>query len=160
MGRIKEININILFFDDMINIKNFHSNLVKVDKKSYKDNDICYICYITIKKFDDCENIHSVNLLYLIIHLLQDILKKKTTKNTEFLIRQTNMKRFCQELDQKLKNLMVEKNFFIKKNYARIGINTDDLPLNKPLKFPTLTITIRCFLQDSEKLYLQIYLDE
>ena len=56
---------------------------------------------------------------------------------------------------------MVEKNYFMKKNYARIGINTDDdLPLNKPLKFPTLTIIIRCIFQEGEKLYPQIYLDE
>ena len=50
---------------------------------------------------------------------------------------------------------------FYKKNYARIGINTEDgLPLNKPLKLPTLTIIIRCALQEGEKLYPQIYLDE
>ena len=56
---------------------------------------------------------------------------------------------------------MVEKNCFMKKNYARIGVNTDeDLPLNKPLKFSTLTIIIRCVLQKNEKLYPQIYLDE
>ena len=62
---------------------------------------------------------------------------------------------------QKLKNSMVGKNCFMKKNYATIGVNTDDdLPLNKPLKFPTLTIIIRCILQKGEKLYPQIYLDE
>ena len=49
----------------------------------------------------------------------------------------------------------------MKKNYARIGINTDDdLPLSKPLKFSTLTIIIRYVFQDGEKLYPQIYLDE
>ena len=53
------------------------------------------------------------------------------------------------------------KELFYKNNYAKIGINTDDdLPLSKPLKFPTLTIIIRCALQDGEKLYLQIYLDK
>ena len=52
----------------MINIKNFHSNLLKIDKNSYKDIDIYYIGYITIKKFGNCENIHRVNPLYLIIH--------------------------------------------------------------------------------------------
>ena len=52
----------------MINIKNFHSILLKIDKKSYKDIDIYYIRYITIKKFGDCENVHSVNALYLIIY--------------------------------------------------------------------------------------------
>ena len=37
-----------------------------MEKKSYKDIDIYYIGCITIKKFGDCENIHSVNPLYLI----------------------------------------------------------------------------------------------
>ena len=49
---------------------------------------------------------------------------------------------------------------FYEKNYARVRVNTDDdLPLNKPLKFPTLTI-IRCVFEESGKLYPQIYLDE
>ena len=54
MGKGKEINIKgqtYYFFDDMINIKNFHSNLLKIDKKSHEDIDIYYIGYITIKKF-------------------------------------------------------------------------------------------------------------
>ena len=34
---------------------------------SYKDIDIYYSGYIPNKKFDDCENIYSVNPLYLII---------------------------------------------------------------------------------------------
>ena len=61
----------------MINIKNFHSNLLKIDKKLYKDIDIYYIGYITIKKFGDCENIHSANPFYLIIHSATVDLKKK-----------------------------------------------------------------------------------
>ena len=52
----------------MIDIRNFHSNLLKIDKKSHKDIDIYYVGYIMIKKFSDCENIHSMNPLYLIIH--------------------------------------------------------------------------------------------
>ena len=34
----------------MINIKNFDSNLLKIDKESYKNVDIYYIGYIAIKK--------------------------------------------------------------------------------------------------------------
>ena len=49
----------------------------------------------------------------------------------------------------------------MKKNYAWTRVNTDDdLPLNKPLKFPTLTTVIRCVFQKDEELYLQIYLNE
>ena len=47
----------------------------------------------------------------------------------------------------------------MKKNYARIGVNTDDdIPLNKQLKFPT--IITRCVFQEGGKLYPQMYLDE
>ena len=50
---------------------------------------------------------------------------------------------------------------FYEKNYARIGVNTDDdVSLNKRLKFPTLTIIIRLVFQKGKKLYPQIYLDE
>ena len=50
------------------------SNLLKIDKKSYRDFDIYYIGYLTNKKFSNCngdcdhENIRSVNPLYLIFH--------------------------------------------------------------------------------------------
>ena len=53
------------------------------------------------------------------------------------------------------------KKMFYEKNYARVAVNTDDdLPLNKQLKFPRLTIIIRCVLQNGETLYPQIYLDK
>ena len=38
-----------------------------MEKTSYRDIDIYYTSYIMIKKFGDCENIHSGNLCYLII---------------------------------------------------------------------------------------------
>ena len=44
----------------MINIKDFDSNLLKIDKKSYKNIDIYYIGYITMKDFDYVR-INSVN---------------------------------------------------------------------------------------------------
>ena len=50
---------------------------------------------------------------------------------------------------------------FHEKNYARIRVDTDDdVPLNVSLKFPTLTIIIRCAIQEGTKLCPQIYLDE
>ena len=70
MGVVKQIDIKnrtYYFYNDMINIKKFDSNLLKIDKKSYKDIGIYNIGYITIKKIDDYENIYSVNPLYSII---------------------------------------------------------------------------------------------
>ena len=60
MGKVNKINIKnrtYYFYNDMINLKNFQLNLLKIDKNHYKRINIYYIGYITIKKIDDCENI-------------------------------------------------------------------------------------------------------
>ena len=70
MGEVKKVNIKkrtYYFHNDMINIKNFESDLLKIDRKSYKNIGIYNIWYITIKTIDDFENIYTVNPLYLII---------------------------------------------------------------------------------------------
>ena len=80
MRKVKERNIKnqtYYFFNDMIDFKNFESNLLKIDKKHYKDIDIYYIGYVTIKKINDCENIHSVNPLYLLVNHASGYIEEK-----------------------------------------------------------------------------------
>ena len=53
MGKVKQIEIksrNYYFYNDIINIEEFNSSLLKIDKKSYRDIGIDYIGYTTIKK--------------------------------------------------------------------------------------------------------------
>ena len=72
MGKIRQINIKnwtYYFYNDQINLKDFdagflkidkndfHERLLKVDKKDYNEIDIYY----------NCNNINSVNPLYLMI---------------------------------------------------------------------------------------------
>ena len=83
MGGIKELNIKnwtYYYFDDMIDIRNFHSYLLKIDKRYYKDDDIYHIDYLTIKKFCDYGKINSVNPLYLIIYSSTGYFKEKNGK--------------------------------------------------------------------------------
>ena len=73
MRNIKEINIKnrtYYFLNDMINIKHFDSNLLKIDIKSYKYSDNYYIGYVTMKSISDHESICSENPLYLLISKL------------------------------------------------------------------------------------------
>ena len=50
---------------------------------------------------------------------------------------------------------------YYEQDHVKIRVNTDDnVPLNKQLKFPSLTIIIRCVFQNDRKLYPQVYLDE
>ena len=70
MGKIKQINIknrNYYFYNDRIDLKDFDVKLLKIDKKDYNEIDICYIDYVTVKKIANCNNINSVNPLYLMI---------------------------------------------------------------------------------------------
>ena len=162
--KVKELNIKnqtYYYFDDKIDINNFNWNLLKIHKKSHKGIDIYYIGYIIIKKLNDCKNIHSVNPLYLVIHSAIGNFNKKNGE--KYLIIDSAEK--CEEvfsgITSENETINCGKQLLYEKNYARIGFNTDDdLPLSKPLKFPKLTIIIRCVFQESEKLYLHIYLDE
>ena len=45
MGEVKEMNIKsgTYFFDDMIDTRNFQPDLLKIDKKPYKDIGIYFI---------------------------------------------------------------------------------------------------------------------
>ena len=61
----------------MINIKNSDPILFKIDRKSYKDIGIYNIGYITIKKIEDCENIYSVNPLYLLVNHASGYIEEK-----------------------------------------------------------------------------------
>ena len=80
MGEYKQLNIKsqtYYFFDDMIDIRHFQSNLLKIDKMPYKEIDMYYIGYIPMKKFNDCEHSHSVNPLSLIINSATGYFKEK-----------------------------------------------------------------------------------
>ena len=81
MGEVKEINFEnrtYYFYNDMINVKNFEPNLLKINRKSYKNIGIynighiaiypIYSIYPILKKIDDCENNYSVNPLYLLVN--------------------------------------------------------------------------------------------
>ena len=117
----------------MIDIRNFHSNLIKIDKKSHEDIDIYYIGYIAIKKFSDRENIHSVNPLYLLIHSATGHFKEKNGKKYLIIDLTDKYEEIFSGIISEIKTLNGGKELFYEKNHARIGVNTDDdLPLNKP----------------------------
>ena len=113
-----------------------------------------------IKKFGDYENTDSVNPLYLIINSATKYFKEINGEKYLILDLREKYEEVFSRTISEIKTLNGGKELFYKK-IARIGINTDDdLPLKKQLKFPTLTIIIRCVFQKGEKLYPQIYLDK
>ena len=61
------------FYNDLMNIKNFNSNNLKLDKKSALRNDVYYIGYITKKPQWD---VNSVNPLYLMTNKIKGHLEE------------------------------------------------------------------------------------
>ena len=113
MGTLKQINIKnrtYYFYNDIIDLENFDSSLLKIDKRWYKDIGVYSIGYIIIRKIDDCKNICSVNSLYLRINHASGYIEEKgvnkflifdsTDKNKKLL---KNIMMFLMELGVKSK---------------------------------------------------------
>ena len=130
--------------------------MLKIDKKSYKNIDIYYFGYITIKKFDDYESIYSVNPLYLRINHASGYIEEKNgnkylifdsvDENKEVLIKYRDI---WDRIKNKIKAINGSKENDYGKDYMKIKFNSDDdLPLNKPLKLHLMTIIIRSVFEE------------
>ena len=169
MGEVKQINIKnrtYYFYNDIIDLKDFDAKLLKIDKKSYKNIDIYYIGYITIKKIDDYESIYSVNPLYLrIIHARGYTEEKNGNKYLIFDSVNENkevLKKYADVWDgikNKIKAINGGKENDYGKDYMKIRFDSyNDLPLNKLLKFHVMTIIIKSVFQEDGKFYPQLFL--
>ena len=170
MGKIRQINIKngtYYFYNDIIDLKKFKSNLLKIDKKSYKNISIYNIAYITIKTIDDCENIYSVNPLYLCVDHANGYIEgingnkysifDSTDENKKLLKKYNDV---WNGIKDKIKKVSSDECDY-EKYYMKIKFDSDDnLPLNKPLKFHLMTITIRSVFEEDGKLYPQVFLDD
>ena len=103
--------------------------MLKVDKKDYKEIDIYYIGYVAVKKIANCNNINSVNPLYLMI---QEMIGHSEEKNEnkclllddmEIKKFQRNMKKFGKVLKKKLKRVMVAKKSNTEKIFKKLGLS-------------------------------------
>ena len=175
MGTIKQINIKnrtFYFYNDIIDLKDFDAGLLKIDKKSCKDIGIYNIGYIRKKEIDGCKKVSSIHPLYLnITHANEYIEERGVNKYLVFDSMELHSTDKNIELPKKYSDAFNGSRDKIKeinsdecnyeKDYIKIKFNSDDdLPLNKPLKFRLMTITIRSVFEEDGKLYLQVLLDD
>ena len=77
-NNVKEINTKnhtYYFFDDIINIKDFDPNNIKIDEKPYRNILIYCTTYVTVKDSQHAK-INSVNPLYLMFNRMNGYLKE------------------------------------------------------------------------------------
>ena len=127
---------------------------------------------MTIKKIGNCKNIYSVNPLYLRIthasgyieeinenkYLIFDSMELHSIDENKELLKKYND--VFNGIMGKIKEVSNDECGY-EKDYMKIKFNSDEsLPLNKPLNFHNMTITIRSVLKEDSKLYPQVFLDD
>lgn len=143
MGSKKEINVKnrtYSFYNDIIDLKTF-------DSKNLCKNSVnpLYLCIDNANEYIEEDWAHK--------HLIFD----STDENKELLKRYDDV--FIGLIDKVKK---IDDNWLeYTKDYMKIKFNSNDnLPLNKPIKFYEMTITIKCVFSEDYKLYPQVFLDE
>ena len=158
--------------------------LLKLDKKeSLLNIDIYFIGYVTRK---DIYNINSVNPLYLIIRAVEGYVEEMVGQDSRNLVI-TSIDDYEIINENKIdsvasKNIVIPSSDKNKKvlnklnelwNYIeskinasleyrnKIRFNSDDaLPLNTPINFCALTITVRYVIMEDGKFYPEVCLDD
>ena len=127
------------FYNDLINIKNFNSNNLKLEKKSLLGNSVYYIGYITKKPQ---WNVNSVNPSYLMISRIKGHFEE--VDGDKYLIISSENGDIMQKYEEVfdgIKEIIKKINDYSQPikyddNYMKIKFNTDDnIPLNKNLYF-------------------------
>ena len=169
MRPVKHIDIKnwtYYFYNDVIDLQSFKSNLLNIAQKSYKDIGIYDIGYITIKKIGESENIYSVNPLYLRITHASGYIEE-INENKYLIFDSINENKELHKkyngvfkgMMGKIKEVSSDKCDY-EKYFMKIKFNSDgNLPLNKLLKFHNTTITIRFVFKEDGKLYPRGFLD-
>ena len=113
-------------------------------------------------------NVNSVNSLYLMINRIFGFIEEKNgdkylniasvDRNSELLKKYSKVWNGIKDYIEKINNSKLGK---YHKDYMKIKFNSDDdIPLNKQLIFPTITVIIRNIFEKDGKCYRQIFLDE
>ena len=152
----------------MINIKNFDSYLLSINKTSFQkviDAVTYHIKYIAMKSLDHV-NIDCENSLYLVFHNIDRYIVEKnnedkylvfasTDKNKEILEKCTKL---WNEIKNQIETIYGDKPIEYKKDFMKIRFESDDyLPLGKILIIPVMVIT-ESDSQDGNKDYTQALL--
>ena len=137
----------------MINIKDFDRRLLKLDKETSMN---LGTLVTSQQKLD--YKINSVNPLYLMINRIDGFIEEKnegkylhiasTDKNSEVLKKYSEVWNGIKDCIEKINN----NNLGEYEDYMKIKFNSDDdIPLNKQLNFPTITVIIRNIFEKEGK---------
>ena len=169
MGEIKQINIKnrtYYFYSDIIDLDEFDGSKIRVDKKNFNDIGIYYLGYEYKKKITECNEINSVNPLYLRIIDMKGQFKKGKGDNVWYLIifGDADVLRKFANIWKSIRAKIEENTGGIvqyNKDYMKIKFESNDnLPVNNIVNMYQVTIIIRSVFAQNCKFYPQLFLDD
>ena len=123
---------------------------------------------MTVKKIDDCNNINSVNSLYLMTDEMLGYFEEK--HENKFLVLDDvdenkevwkKYKEVWEGVKKEIETVNGGEKIEYEKDFQKIRFKSnDDFPLNKPIKLHLLTIVIRFVISGDGKFYSQLFLDD
>ena len=123
---------------------------------------------MTVKNIDNCNNINSVNPLYLMINKIIGDIEEKSENKYLVLDDMNENKEVSKKYEEVWKGVKKEietitggKKVEYGKDFKTISFESnDDLPMNKTIKLRILTVFIRCVFREDGKFYPQLFLDD
>ena len=171
---LKIKNESMFYPNDMIQLNNFNSRLLKINKRENRENNNIYYISYEINKPE--HNIDTVNNLYFVVNYLYGTIEKIDGSKDRYLvidkdrlINKENMDLFFDLWDaiiNKIRYLrgddvMFDDNQVIIRDWNKIRFSSDVFTPNDVLiNFYSLVIVINYVIEKNDEFIPEIYIDE
>ena len=168
MKTIRQINIKnrtYYFYNVIIDLDKFDESEIKVDKKDFKDIDICYLGYEHKKKISECNVISSLNPLYLrIVDMKGQFEEGKDDAWFLIISYKDDVYEKLMDIFESIKNKITEETWNTveyNEDYMKIKFESNNIfPADKDVNIRIATIIIRAIFAQDGKCYPQLFLDD
>ena len=169
---LKLKNESMFYPNDMIQLNNFDSQLLKINKRENRENNNIY--YLSYKINKPEHDINSINNLYLVVHHLRGKIEKINGSkdrylviNEDSLMSEKNISVFYlwDSIINKTKylrgdDIMFDDNEVIIKDWNKIRFSSDIFITNVSISFFSLVIVINYVIEKNDEFIPEIYINE
>ena len=165
---LKIKNKSMFYPNDMIQLNNFDSQLLKINKRENRENNNIY--YISYKINKPRHDINSINNLYFVVDHLYGMIEKINGSKDRYLVidkdslmNEKNIKFFYlwDSIINKIKYLRGDDNEVIIKDWNKIRFSSDVfIPKDFSINFYSLVIVINYVIEKTDKFIPEIYINE
>ena len=167
-------NESMFYSNDTIQLNNFESQLLKINKRENRENNNIYYISYRINKPE--HNINSINNLYFVVNYLYCTIEKIDGSKDKYLVIDKNRNRNKNNIDSfnylwsaiinKIKflredDVMFDDNEVIIKDWNKIRFSSDVfIPNDVLINFHSLVIVINYVIEKNDEFIPEIYIDE